>query len=155
MPIVVSRTVSSANEDVLRMLNVFYPVGSYYETSDTTFDPNISWGGTWVEDSAGRVTVALDSVTFGTVGDTGGAESHDHDVGGKSAVARIILKSNGRILTQEQATGAWTANYQESGMTASSISEGDQRYGALLAGNTGDGSTLQPYVVVKRWHRTA
>lgn len=29
------------------LIDVFYPVGSYYETSDSTFDPNITWGGTW------------------------------------------------------------------------------------------------------------
>ena len=27
------------------LLDFFYPVGSYYETSDSTFDPNSSWGG--------------------------------------------------------------------------------------------------------------
>lgn len=27
----------------------FYPVGSYYETSDTDFDPNNAWSGTWEE----------------------------------------------------------------------------------------------------------
>lgn len=26
---------------------IYYPVGSYYETSDTSFDPNDTWGGTW------------------------------------------------------------------------------------------------------------
>lgn len=26
-----------------------YPVGSYYETSDANFNPNNSWGGTWVK----------------------------------------------------------------------------------------------------------
>ena len=26
---------------------IYYPVGSYYETSDTTFNPNTAWGGTW------------------------------------------------------------------------------------------------------------
>lgn len=41
----------------LVLLDVFYPVGSYYETSDTSFDPNVSWGGTWVEDTAGRVLI--------------------------------------------------------------------------------------------------
>lgn len=30
-------------------LNRFYPVGSYYETSDANFNPNNSWGGTWVK----------------------------------------------------------------------------------------------------------
>lgn len=33
------------------LLNMFYPVGSYYETSDSTFDPNVRWGGTWVQDT--------------------------------------------------------------------------------------------------------
>ena len=28
----------------------FYPIGSIYETSDSTFDPNVTWGGTWVLD---------------------------------------------------------------------------------------------------------
>lgn len=31
-----------------------YPVGSYYETSDTSFDPNTTWGGTWESASTGR-----------------------------------------------------------------------------------------------------
>lgn len=26
---------------------IYYPVGSYYETSDSSFDPNTAWGGTW------------------------------------------------------------------------------------------------------------
>ena len=28
-------------------LDLFYPVGSYYETQDSTFNPNTAWGGTW------------------------------------------------------------------------------------------------------------
>lgn len=35
-------------------LDTFYPVGSYYETSDTSFDPNVSFGGTWSLVTAGR-----------------------------------------------------------------------------------------------------
>jgi len=34
------------------MIGIFYPVGSYYETSDTSFDPNTAWGGTWVQEIA-------------------------------------------------------------------------------------------------------
>lgn len=38
------------------IIDVFYPVGSVYETTDTTFDPNTSFGGTWIEvpPSAGK-----------------------------------------------------------------------------------------------------
>lgn len=35
------------------LTDIFYPVGSYYENSDTKFDPNKAWGGTW-EKTAGR-----------------------------------------------------------------------------------------------------
>ena len=81
MAIVVKRSVTSSDEQVEKMLNLFYPVGSYYETSDTTFNPNTAWGGTWVEDTAGRMLVAMDTSTFTTVGDTGGTESHQHNYG--------------------------------------------------------------------------
>lgn len=30
----------------MTLLDMFYPVGSYYETSDGSFNPNTSWGGT-------------------------------------------------------------------------------------------------------------
>lgn len=30
-------------------LDYYYPVGSYYETSDANFDPNTAWGGTWTK----------------------------------------------------------------------------------------------------------
>lgn len=43
------------------LLNLIYPVGTYYETSDTDFDPNTSWGGTWevVENYNSRVAKVL------------------------------------------------------------------------------------------------
>ena len=34
-----------------QMIDMFYPVGSYYETSDSTFDPNTEWGGTWTSET--------------------------------------------------------------------------------------------------------
>lgn len=37
---------------------IYYPVGSYYETSDTTFDPNTAWGGTWYLETEGQVHVS-------------------------------------------------------------------------------------------------
>lgn len=29
------------------LIDLVYPVGSYYETSNSNFNPNESWGGTW------------------------------------------------------------------------------------------------------------
>ena len=52
-----ARTMSAANTKA-GLLDLFYPVGSYYETSDTTFDPNTAWGGTWHLEVAGQVHVS-------------------------------------------------------------------------------------------------
>ena len=41
-----------------KLLDLIYPVGSYYETSNPDFNPNTSWGGTWNRhDTEGYVTV--------------------------------------------------------------------------------------------------
>lgn len=34
------------------MFDLFYPVGSYYETKDANFDPAQTWGGTWTLESS-------------------------------------------------------------------------------------------------------
>ena len=59
------------------IFDIFYPIGSYYETSDTSFNPNNahSWYGTWVEDTKGQVLVSRNNGTFATVGDSVGTEA--------------------------------------------------------------------------------
>ena len=127
-----------------KLLDFIYPVGSYYETSDTSFNPNTSWGGTWIEDSKGRVTVALDSndIDFDTINKTGGEKAHTLTVN--------EIPSHNHVL-----------NFRTSGSQPL-----DGNHGAyMLAGtndtaiaSTGGGqphNNIQPYIVVKRWHRTA
>lgn len=123
-----------------KIIDFFYPVGSYYETSNTSFDPNTVWGGTWEEDSAGRDTIAYDSTQaeFNSVGKTGGSkylQSHTHEM------------NNGQITnagTTGQYNGVdWVLNGADWG-----------RITTQSAG-TGNSGNLQPYIVVKRWHRTA
>lgn len=141
-------TVNSASIDKLSLLNVFYPVGSYYETSDTNFNPNTSWGGTWVEDSAGRVTVANDTGTFSTVGDTGGEETHTlvtAEIPSHNHEIHInIQHGDGQVVSGESLT--------------SGLQQGGRRRYSDWTDTTGGGqahNNLQPYVVVRRWHRTA
>lgn len=51
MAIVIKKTVaeSALTAEQIRTINLVYPVGSYYKTSDTSFDPNEKWTGTWVK----------------------------------------------------------------------------------------------------------
>ena len=158
MPIVVTRSVSSADDQVQKMLNVFYPVGSYYETSDTSFDPNTAWGGTWLEDTSGKALIAQNTGTFATVGDTGGSETHTNELT-SDGIARIILKGGGAVeyaeVKADTRGGNYTSNFKVECTSSSSTTTNNQGWGAELAGKTGSGSSLPPYIVVKRWHRVA
>ena len=165
MSIVITRSVTSADDQVQKLLNVFYPVGSYYETSDTSFDPNTAWGGTWVEDTAGKMLVAKDTSTFSTVGDTGGAESHQHEIGLRTAGywGELGLENNTTGLLIYDAAGNTTVggrdivatgnrNFNSSTTSAvSTLNSGDFEF----KGSSKYETNLPPYIVIKRWHRTA
>lgn len=148
MAVIVKRSVTSGETDIVaQMLDLIYPVGSYYETSDTSFDPNISWGGTWSEDTAGKVLVAKDSGTFSTVGDTGGEETHT------LTIDEIPSHTHAQMVTANPnpATGVVRLDYNED-------KNGGIYPQGCDTGSRGGGqahNNLQPYVVVKRWHRTA
>lgn len=40
-----------------------YPVGSYYESSDSNFDPNTEWGGTWASETVKDVHIVDEGTT--------------------------------------------------------------------------------------------
>ena len=135
--------VTATKLDKATVLDLFYPVGSYYETSDANFNPNTSWGGTWVEDSAGRVTVAKDTGTFSTVGGTGGEETHTLNINEMpSHTHNFTYGTNtagaGQTATVSSNDGPFVSSY------VNQTTGGDQPH-----------NNLQPYVVVRRWHRTA
>ena len=169
MAVIVKRSVTSGEPDIVsQMLDLIYPVGSYYETSDTSFDPNISWGGTWVEDTDGRVLVALDSGTFATVGDTGGAESHSHTIdarlrmwfgvaGMETSKAFDIVDENGTggIMTQGADMLSRSTISVNTGAQSGTTNVSHDGFGQKVIGKSYADSSLQPYIVVKRWHRTA
>lgn len=144
MAIIVNRSVTGGEADnKAKMLNLFYPVGSYYETSDTSFNPNTAWGGTWDEDTGGRVLVAQDTGTFATVGDTGGEETH-------TLITAEMPSHHHSIFVNDTAGGGQYAspdggNYAGQG----------RNYNTNDTGGGGAHNNLQPYIVVKRWHRVA
>ncbi len=57
-PVNFNSTVKIKN---IELLNLFYPIGSYYETSDANFDPNTAWGGTWTKLGEGQVLLSAGS----------------------------------------------------------------------------------------------
>lgn len=98
-------------------LDIFYPVGSYYETSKSTseFNPGTAWGGTWELESSGLVHVSAG--TGYSLGDTGGNKDaivpyHRHSVPALSGTATSTghTHSVSASLPQKVAmsNGSWT-----------------------------------------------
>ena len=156
------------------LIDLFYPVGSYYETSDTTFNPNTAWGGTWVKDSAGKVTVAQDAndSDFSSIGNTGGEKTHTlatseipaHTHGSKTLTASFSGRRQGNDYASHWA-GTNTTVAQGSGTATSDAAGTTSKHQDVISfsmththDSVGDGEAhenMPPYVVVNRWHRTA
>lgn len=158
------------------ILDVFYPVGCYFETSDTTFNPNTAWGGTWVLETEGQVHVSSGTnytvSGAGTNTTDGGAQTvtlnaaqipaHGHNV--KSWVDAGTLgtakwwTNNGTELTNVTAgrhftstSGSWTSGT----FTTAQEGTGDQTGMTTQSGGGQAHNNMPPYIVVNRWHRTA
>lgn len=130
------------------LLDVVYPVGSYYETSDTTFDPNKAWGGTWVEDTKGRVTVAYqnEQEKFNQVGKTGGTFQEtitDDNLPSRTVITTYKDSGSYNGITQWDVVDASQGRWFCSNLNDLKLPNGQAM------------NNLQPYIVVKRWHRTA
>lgn len=166
-------SVMDANSTLRALFDFVHPVGSYYETSDASFNPNTTWGGTWVLETEGLVHISAGSsyVLNGAVTDTqdGGATesatgnhtltiseipSHEGHLARNSGSYTGYGNATSRYLKQEvlstygSAGRGWNVNGGE--ITPYGMSRGGNG-----AHNHGNVSTMQPYIIVNRWHRTA
>lgn len=121
-----------------------YPVGSYYETSDTSFNPNNAWGGTWVLENDGTVLVSK-STTSGSLFNTSigtkvGSEKHYHNIYARpwEGSANWVAGVRRYLYDINSATSGNTYKYSDIGNT-----------------NGLEDSSVQPSKVINRWHRTA
>lgn len=161
------------------IFDIFYPVGSYYETDNSNFNPNTAWGGTWELESQGRVHIGsgpdyLVKATGGTsaqpytpAGTVGGHALKDYELPSHSHIA--MNRHSGSV---DDYLGGSENTY---GLKAGSSTKADTFYrtsvslydknGSLIdngkththgfTGTTTSINIMQPYVVVNRWHRTA
>lgn len=154
----------------LNLVDFFYPVGSYYETSDVNFNPNTTWGGTWVLETAGQVHVSAGTgyVVNGATTNTsdGGATTHNH--GGKTGDVTLKAAQSGhqaltytdttyKLNTTNRKPGTSTAVAYGTSITGTATSRTIAAKDATSAHNhtISSNSNMQPYIIVNRWHRTA
>lgn len=127
-------------------IDLFYPVGSYYETSDASFDPNIMWGGTWMLETEGQVHVSA-GTNYG-IGNTGGEAEH-------TLIVNEIPAHDHTVAVAYPFTAGGSKPFVP---YASNSTEYGSGYSNVVKTSGGGGhahNNMQPYIVVNRWHRTA
>jgi len=131
------------------LIDFFYLVGTIYQSSDNSFNPNTKWGGTWIK-IEGRFILGSNSTK--SVGDTGGADKvtienrhlpdHTHSYAIHSCTfEETKIYNSVTDTTRLYANGAATSVGNTSGWRATS--QVDQL------------DILPPYEVVNIWKRTA
>lgn len=133
-------------------LDDFYPVGSYYETSDSNFNPNVSFGGSWTL-MTGRVTISTKSGSY-SVGDTGGADTVKLEIANMpkhkmTATVPMLKNSTGTGTTLD---GNLTSSYGRLGASQGSPF-GQVTWTQESTGGSQAHNNMQPYIKVRRWRR--
>jgi ribosome modulation factor len=147
--------VDGINSRIDGLLDFFYPVGCYFETSDTSFDPNKSWGGEWELEAEGLVHIGAGENY--EAGDTGGSKdsvvvSHTHNSPWGSGWLYLLAHQApaGGDMGAPSGTGRHYP-YQTDRADGSYWGSGSATASAGVAGTN---KNMQPYIVVNRWHRT-
>lgn len=161
-----STDMTTAQNNIANMWSTIYPVGSYYETSDTAFDPNASFGGTWVavEPLTHNSSVAAEQVNVLSYDTSGNTYTAPKDglirITCGAAQANSIV---GRILNPDD-TAVWYAALgspsAQSAATNNSVTipifKGQKFYLTKSGSSTSTAAIYYPFGSAnKRWHRTA
>lgn len=153
-----AKTNGAINDDELYMtpdnsdtiFDLVYPVGSYYETSDTSFDPNVTWGGTWELEVDGTVLVSKSTVSGSkfnvVVGTVIGEETHKLTVNEMPSHTHLYRASIGA------GNAEGSLNF---GSQSGSVITGQWGNAMQSSGGSQPHNNVQPSKVVNRWHRTA
>lgn len=144
-----------SNNRLLR--DMFYPVGSIYQSINVT-NPSTFIGGTWVRFGQGRVLVGVseNESEFNVPNKVGGDKQHKHSKG--NLVARIgsglgAADTIGYHHDNSHISGG--ATYVLRGTRVGNLEGKSLSHNTAIAGETSNSSSLQPYITVYMWRRTA
>lgn len=142
------------------MFDLLRPVGSFYETSNVDFDPSMAgWFGTWVEETESRALIAKSGTN--SLNETGGENTHTltaaetpaHTHTGTMVVVTAGQGNTGGTAGNTKITSHW--NTIQNGDTYISSFYGMGNYNTTGFGSGGEHENRQPYILVRRFRRTA
>lgn len=156
-----SKTLVGAINEVMSNL---YPVGSYFWTSDGTFNPQTAWGGTWEKMDEGLVLVSAGTnypISAGVHSDGGSKDAvlvaHTHTVSGGAHSHPISSKYKEDELASGSAKTQYTSNGNKTSTALSTIASntGTHTHTVSTNGVSGTGKNMPPYKNAYCWHRVA
>lgn len=159
------------------IIDAIYPVGCYFETTDTTFDPNTTFGGTWILEDEGLVHISSGTnYSVSNLSQDGGAKQTSYTPQGTNdgtAISIDQMPSHNHTLQMTRnglyfnavwyvgygsGTNRGGINYNETSAGASpyiSKTGGGKTHSHTFRGTAATLNVMQPYKIVNRWHRTA
>ena len=130
-----------------------YPIGAIYMSTDST-SPASLFGGTW-EAIENRFLIGASS-TY-TLGDMGGATSHNHGLA--TGFAKLLYASVNDsyriVLKTKDGVTSYTTNIRGGTMNSPTATGNNLTSGTALGGNSENSSVLPPYLAVSMWKRVA
>ena len=138
-----------------------YPIGSIYISTNPTFNPQTTWGGTWKKTADGRCLIgANDTYPIGSIG---GSTTHkhatkDHNITTEEMPAHVHSFSKPAWTNKEYVAGqTYLCSYGWSSVSTETFGSTNYTGGSKPHnhGDTGESSSLQPYLSVYIWERTA
>lgn len=127
-----------------------YPVGSIYQTTSSTFNPQTAWGGTW-ERIKDRFLLAAGTVYAG--GSTGGEATH------KLTTQEMPSHAHTMYVNNDGSSSSWSPASGTYLVKPDCVTTSTKNYGGALAQNgAGLGqahNNMPPYLAVYIWRRTA
>lgn len=146
---------SSSEPTKEEVYELVYPVGSYYVSMSDSFDPNVEFVGTWVQDTQGRMT--MNSSNSEDVGSTGGEKTHTLVEG--EVPSHRHTGSGVTFQTSQKGSFGNTTQSSYWNMSRGNSLQYERIYDATMtpasAGSGNPHNNLQPYIVCIRWHRVS
>lgn len=137
--------ITSLREILSVYWNAIYPVGSIYVSTSATFNPQTTWGGTWVKTAKGRCLIGAND-TY-PLGSTGGEETHYLTV---DEMPKHSHNTVNKFILANDTDGSKV--YFKSG-TDSTVTQSARNTDAI--GGSLPHNNMQPYLAVYIWERTA
>jgi len=151
------------NSVTASLINTIYPVGSLYMAVNST-SPASMFGGTWEQIKDKFILSAGDTYAAGT---TGGAATHNHTTAGHTLTVTeipshshamrnaVLYREPGYVSVEWRPSGGSQYIADIGGSTYMRYTDAVGGGGSHSHGNTGNTSTLPPYMAVYVWKRVA